>query len=117
MIEDVGLHPLEDADVIGDVAMERQQLADIGPALPRLEKPPPRAQQLGIGPNEREPPPARERFRNDLPIEPLQRRLRIEQLQMARPPRHEQKDDRLRLRREVARPRTQRIRILGEPPA
>jgi hypothetical protein len=113
VIEHVGLHPLEDADVIGDVAMERQQLADVRPGLARLEEAPPRAEQLGVGPNEREAPPARERFGHGLPVQPLQRRLRIEQLQMARAARHEEKDDRFRLGGEVARPRPQRI---GIPP-
>ena len=113
MIEHVGLHPFEQTDIVGDVAKIRQAFADIRPALPRFRESPPRAEQLGVRPNEGEAPPRRERRRHRLPIEPLQRRLRIEEFEMARPPRHEQEDDRFRLGGMVARARPQRIGVLS----
>ena len=65
---------------------------------------------LGERVHEGEPLPLDERLGDRLAVVLLELRLVVEQLELARAAGHEQVDDALRLRREVARPRRQRVR-------
>ena len=75
----------------------------------------PRAEQLRAvaAAHEREPLPLDERLRNRLPVQFDELGLVIEQLQLARPARHEQVDDVLGPRRKVRRLGRERIRKRG----
>ena len=90
------------------VAEVRQQFATLGPALAVAGELPPRAEQLGVPLDEREPLVLDVGLRDDLAVEFLQLGLVVEQFELARPAGHEQEDDVLRLGGEMRRFRRER---------
>ena len=76
----------------------RQEFAQLGPRLAVLRKLAGRAEQLRVRLDEREPLPLHVGLGDHLPVQLAQFGLVVEQIELARPARHEQEDDRLGLR-------------------
>src|SRR5262249_14133688 len=101
VVEHVRLHPAKPAHVVGDLAVLREQLADVHAALPGLAELADRAEELGVALDEREPFALRERLGDALPVELVEFGFGLEEFELRRRAGHEQVDDGLRLRLEV----------------
>ena len=109
MVELIGVHRLDEADVIDDLRQVRQHLRQFRPALAVLGELEARPEHGRIGPDEGVALAADDRRRHRLAFELRQLRLVVEQIELARRAGHEQMNDALRLRREVRLARRQRV--------
>ena len=102
---------MNDGDVVNALGGVRQPIRHPQTAFSMPRPAPPRRQDRRVEfPHRRDDRP--KAVGNALPREPIDQRLRIERVEMARPSFHEAKDHALRLGREVLRLGTQRIRSL-----
>ncbi len=92
MVELVGVHGLEEAHLVYQFREVRQVLRHPGPRLPVLLKRRLRPQHLRHALDEGKPLPLQQRLGAVLPIQLLQVRLEVEQLQLRRRPRHMQEN-------------------------
>jgi hypothetical protein len=109
MVEGVGLHRLDDGDVVDDLRGVRQQLGQFSAALSVLGEPELGAQERRIRVDEGGAIPLEQLGGRQLAVELGQLRLVVEELEMARRARLEHEDDALGLGREVRRLGGQRI--------
>ena len=93
MVELISVHRPDEADVIDHFREVRKDFRQLGPALPVPGEFEARAEGGGVGADERVPLSADDFRRNRLPLEFRQRRLVIEEIEMARGARHEEMDD------------------------
>ena len=108
----VGVEAADEADVVHALRDVREQRRDVAPALAVFLELPGTPQQRRIALRELADDRA-VALGQRLAVELLERRLRVERVDLARPADHEQEDDRLRLRREVRRLRRERIDALA----
>ena len=102
VVERVGDHRLDDGDVVDDVRQVRQQLGELGAALAVPGELELRAQQLRVRIDERGAVALEQLRRRQRAVELGELRLVVEQLQVAGRAGHEQEDDVLRPRPEMA---------------
>ncbi len=114
MIELLAVHASHHQQIVRHRAQMRQDIAELHPALPvLLELPIAAHQHRRVGLNERETRLVQNRLRQALPVHLLQLWLRIEEIQLRRRARHEDRDAGIGVRLEMRRPRRHRIRRSG----
>ena len=97
MVELIGVHRADQADVVDDLAEVRQDVGDLAPRSRPCAAKRNRGPEHGrVGTDERVTLPADDRRRNRLALEFGQLRLVIEEVEMARAPGHEEMNHRLR---------------------
>ena len=109
VIERIAVHRLDDGDVVGHVGEVRQQLGQFRAALAVPGELELRAEQLGVGVDERGAIALEQIGRRQLAVPFGQFRLVVEQFQVARPAGHEQVDHALGLGGEVRQLGRQRV--------
>ena len=113
MIEHVRLHAPDPADVVHDLAVVRQQFAEVHPALAVLSELAGAAEELRVAFDECETLALGETLRHFLAREFVEFGFRFEEFELARRPGHEQIDDGLGLRGEVRLLRRERVAALA----
>ncbi len=110
MVELRRMHRFHDRDIVHNRREMRQKGRKLRPALAESPELVWRAEKFRYALNEREPLSLDQVLGAWLPVEPVQRRLAIEKIQLRRAARHEQKDDVLGLRRKMRSLRCQGLR-------
>ena len=113
VVDVVGDHGADDAEVVDAGGRPRQQFAHLDPRSPMAGEAPRRTQQVtGLGPLQ-----ARFLEGQRLAVVDGQARLRIEEIDVARPPGHVQEEDSAGLRGVMGTPRGERMdRAIGRQP-
>ena len=110
MVEDVGGHAAQPGDLVDDLAVVRQHLAEVHAALAVAAELSGRAEQRLIALEEGEAPALHQARRRRLAAELVELWFVLEQLQLARCASHVQVDDTLRSRQLRRLPSGQRVR-------
>ena len=113
MIELVGLHRLDEAQIVHLLFQMRHPVGNPGAALSRLVKGKHRPQQLGDALDEGEAFPSEEGLRAVMAVETLEHRLPIEKIELAGRAAHMQIDHPLDLGGELRRQHRQRRRRIA----
>ena len=106
VVDRLGVHRADEAELVDDLGRLRQELADPGADCPcRRELEDRAGQRQGrlVRRHARQPLPHPDRVGQVLAVHPVQQRLVIEQVELRRPAAHEQVDDPLRPGRKVRR--------------
>jgi hypothetical protein len=109
VVEGVGDHRFDDAQLVGHARRVRQQLRKLGAALAVSGELELRPEQSGIRVDERRPVALQQPRGRQRAVQLGERRLVVEQLEVARRAGHEQEDHVLRPRGEVGHLRRQRV--------
>ena len=109
MVELVGVHRLDDGDLVDHLGQVRQHLRELGAALAVPGELEPRTEHGRVGPDKRIALTADDRGRERFAFELGQRGLGVEEIELAGCAGHEQVDHALRLGCEVRRFGRQRI--------